>query len=200
MAQGERIRQTLLTQISDHDLVARAQRGDREAFGHIYDRYERAVYRYAYHMLGDPEEADDIKQDAFVKAHRTLPGFRGDCSLLTWLLKVTGNLCRDKMKSRSRRGEVELAPEMEATLYDHSPYGSDPAQQLQRKFLQGAVHRVLGGLPQAQRELIVLRDIEGLSYQEIADVLVCSVASVKLRLFRARRSFRERMESLLKAN
>lgn len=186
-------------QVTDKELVARCREGDPVAFGMVYERYERAVYRFAYHMLGDPDEADDIKQDTFVKAFRTIPGFRGDCSLLTWLLKVTGNLCRDKRKSQARRGETAILPELEATLYDTSERGSDPARQAERRFMRQSVHRVLGGLPEPQRELIVLRDLEGLSYQEIADVLGCSVASVKLRLFRARRSFKDRMESLLKS-
>jgi RNA polymerase sigma-70 factor, ECF subfamily len=189
----------LSVEATDQELVARCREGDPVAFGMIYQRHERAVYRFAYHMLGDPDEADDIKQDTFVKAFRTIPGFRGDCSLLTWLLKVTGNLCRDKRKSQARRGETAILPELEATLCDTSERGSDPARQAERRFMRSAVHRVLGGLPEAQRELIVLRDLEGLSYQEIADVLGCSVASVKLRLFRARRSFKDRMESLLKS-
>ena len=188
-----------LLESSDQELVARSQRGDQEAFGQIYARHERAVYRYVYHMIGDPDEAEDIKQDTFVKAHRTLPGFRGDCSLLTWLLKVAGNLCRDRIKSRVRRGEMALLPELEATLPDERPHGADPAQIVQRRYMDAAVHRVLGGLPEAQRGLIVLRDLQGLSYQQIADVLDCSVSSVKLRLFRARRGFKERLTSLLQA-
>ncbi len=125
-------------EVSDQELVARSQRGDQAAFGQIYTRYERAVYRYVYHMIGDPDEAEDIKQDCFVKAHRTLPGFRGDCSLLTWLLKVAGNLCRDRIKSRVRRGEMALLPELEATLPDDRPQGADPAQILQRKYMASA--------------------------------------------------------------
>jgi len=188
----------VLVQHSDQQLITRCQNGDMEAFGQIYERYERAVYRYAYHMLGDPDDADDVKQDAFVKAYRTLPGFRGDCSLLTWLLKVTGNLCRDRHKTRLRRGEVALLPEIQGNLPDPGSRGIDPAHLLERKDLHATLYRVLAGLPATQRELIVLRDIQGLSYLEIADVLGCSVASVKLRLFRARRGFKDRIESLLK--
>jgi RNA polymerase sigma-70 factor (ECF subfamily) len=188
----------VLVQRSDQELIARSREGDLEAFGMLYERYERPVYRFAYHMLGDPDDADDIKQDTFLKAYRTLPGFRGECSLLTWLLKVAGNLCRDRLKSRSRRGEVALIPEIEADLSDASELGMDPAILLERKDLHAVVYRVLGGLPEAQRALIVLRDIQGLSYQQIAETLGCSVASVKLRLFRARRGFKDRMESLLK--
>ncbi len=187
----------VLVQIPDQELIARCQRGDLDAFGQIYARYERAVYRYVYHMLGDPDDADDVKQDTFVKAYRTLPGFRGDCSLLTWLLKVAGNLCRDRHKTRTRRGEMALLPEIAAELPDPGDLGADPAVLLERKDLHQTLYRVLAGLPDGQRELIVLRDVQGLSYQQIADVLGCSVASVKLRLFRARRGFRDRMESLL---
>lgn len=156
------------------------------------------VYRYVYHMLGDADDADDIKQDTFLKAYRSLPNFRGECSLQTWLLKVAGNLCRDRIKSRTRRGEVSLVPEIEVDLRDTSELGSDPASLLEKKDLHAAVYRVLSGLPDSQRDLIVLRDVEGLSYQEISVVLGCSVASVKLRLFRARRGFKDRVESLLK--
>lgn len=189
----------MLVQVPDQDLISRCQRGDLDAFGQIYERYERVVYRYAYHMLGDPDDADDVKQDTFVKAYRTLPGFRGDCSLLTWLLKVAGNLCRDRHKTRTRRGETALLPEIVADLPDGSDLGADPAALLERKDLHQTLYRVLAGLPEGQKELIILRDVQGLSYQEIAEVLGCSVASVKLRLFRARRGFRDCMESLLKS-
>lgn len=189
----------MLAQISDDQLVARCRRGDLEAFGMVYARFSRQVYRFSYHMLGDPDEADDIKQDTFVKAYQAMPGFRGDCSLQTWLLKIAGNLCRDRIKTRTRRGEMELLPEIEDCLHDASSLGADPADTLERKDMRAAVHRVLAGLPEAQREIIALRDIEEMSYQEIAAVLGCSVPSVKLRLFRARRGFRDRMESLLKA-
>ncbi len=150
-------------------------------------------------MLGDADDADDIKQDTFLKAYQALPGFRGDCGLQTWLLKIAGNLCRDRLKSRARRGEVELVPEIADTLPGPAGSGNDPALALERKDMHETVYRVLGGLPEAQRALIILRDIEGLNYQQIAEVLGCSVSSVKLRLFRARRGFKERMESILKA-
>ncbi len=194
---GERNRCEAIVQVPDQELISRCQQGDLDAFGQIYARYERVVYRYAYHMLGDPDDADDVKQDTFLKAYRTLPGFRGECSLLTWLLKVAGNLCRDRHKTRTRRGEIALLPEMAAELPDMSDLGGDPARLLERKDLHQSLYRVLAALPEGQKELIVLRDVQGLSYQQIADVLNCSVASVKLRLFRARRGFRDRMESLL---
>jgi RNA polymerase sigma-70 factor (ECF subfamily) len=188
----------LNVQLSDQELIERCRQGDIDAFGQVYARYERTVYRFAYHMLGHPDDADDIKQDTFVKVYRSLPNFRGQCGLLTWLLKVAANLCRDRLKSQSRRGEVRLVTEMELDLRDHGEMGADPALLLERKDLHATVYRVLLALPESQRELIVLRDVEGLSYQQIADVLGCSTASIKLRLFRARKGFKDRMESILK--
>jgi RNA polymerase sigma-70 factor (ECF subfamily) len=188
----------VLVQLSDQELIARCREGDIEAFGQLFARYERLVYRFAYRMLGDADDADDIKQETFLKAYRALPSFRGECSLLTWLLKVAGNLCRDRLKSRARRSEVELMPEMETELRDQGDFGADPAELLERKDLVSTAHKVLNNLPDAHREMILMRDVEGLSYQQIADILDCSVASVKLRLFRARRGFKDRMESLLR--
>jgi RNA polymerase sigma-70 factor (ECF subfamily) len=169
-----------------------------EAFGLLYERYERLVYRYVFHMLGDPDDADDAKQETFLKAYRSLGSFRGECSVATWLLKIAGNLCRDRIKKRIRRGEVELLPDIDVGSRSPGLLGEDPAAIVERRDLNDMVARVLVGLPAHQRELIVLRDVQQLSYQQIADVLGCSVASVKLRLFRARRGFKDRVESLLK--
>lgn len=185
-------------QPSDRELIARVRAGDMEAFGQVYERYAQPVYRFAYHLLGNADEADDVKQDAFVRVYHALPGFRGECTLLTWLLKVTANLCRDRFKSQQRRGEMALLPEIATHLPDGTRGRTDPLAALEKDYLSSVVHRALRGLPVPQRELIVLRDLEELSYQQIADVLGCSVASVKLRLFRARRALKERVESLLK--
>ncbi len=181
----------------EQGLLTRCQMGDMEAFGELYERYARAVFRYAYHMIGDVEEANDIMQDTFVKAHRNLAGFRGDCSLQTWLMKVAGNLCLDRVKRTNRRGDVALNSEYFPDLPDLSSRGEDPADKMERQDLHSMLYRVLDALPPAQRELIVLRDIQELSYMQIAERLSCSVASVKLRLFRARRSFKDRMQALL---
>ena len=98
----------LNVQLSDQELIERCREGDIDAFGQVYARYERMVYQFVYHMLGDPDDADNVKQDTFLKVYRSLPSFRGQCGLLTWLLKVAANLCRDRLKSRARRGEVRL--------------------------------------------------------------------------------------------
>ena len=181
---------------TEQELISRSRSGDLEAFGRLFERYERSIHRYAFHMMGNSDEADDVKQDTFIKAYRALPGFRGDCTLQTWLLKVAGNLCRDRHKQRSRRSEVPLTPETDFDLPIASACDSDPVRMLERKDLHALVWRVLLGMPGHRRELIVLRDLEELSYQQIAELLNCSAASVKLSLFRARRDFRERVNSI----
>ncbi len=187
----------MVANLTDQELLLRCRSGDLDAFGEIYTRYSRVVYRYAVRMLSDPDDADDVMQDTFVKAFRTLPGFRGDCSLLTWLLKITGNLCRDRYKMRTRRGDTVWLDQI-GDLPDLSEHGADPADILERKDLKASVHRVLNAMPPAQKELIILRDFEGLSYQQIADIQETTLASVKLRLFRARKTLRDRMESLFR--
>ncbi|HLH81228.1 MAG TPA: RNA polymerase sigma factor [Chthonomonas sp.] len=184
--------------LSEQELAQKCREGNMEAFEELYARCSRAVYRYAYRMLNDADEADDVMQETFVRAFRMLPNFRGECNLLTWLIKIASNLCRDRYKTRMRRREVPFDDQL-ANRPDNSQRGRDPADLVVQQDLQERVRRVLAALPAAHREVIVLRDFEELSYQEIAQILDCSISSIKLRLFRARRAFRERLESLLKA-
>jgi len=185
--------------ISDVELVARCRAGDLDAFGQVYARYERQVFRYAFHLLGNRDDADDVKQETFLKAHRAMKGFRNDCSLLTWLMKIAGNLCRDRIKSQQRRREVLYDPGATQDWTTDPAHAADPVAVVERTQTTKLILSALGGLPAPQRELIVLREIEGYSYDTIASILGCSTASVKLRLFRARGRFKERVESLLKA-
>jgi RNA polymerase sigma-70 factor (ECF subfamily) len=186
-----------LTLLSERELIARCMNGDLEAFGRLFERYEPSIFRYAYHMTGNADEADDIKQDTFVKAYRALSGFRGECTLLSWLLKVAGNLSRDHLRKRARRKEVPIMPGGELEYAATNTVNYDPALTLEREDFAITLHCALQSLPKHHRELIVLRELEGLSYQQMAEVLGCSVASIKLRLYRARRHFREQVKSLL---
>lgn len=179
-------------------LLARCRMGDMDAFGIVYTQYERQVFRYAYHLLGNREDADDIKQETFLRAHRAISGFRSDCSLQTWLLKICGNLCRDKMKSRARRREVFMDPAMAQDVLRDSDRTSDPIADFERTEAVELALRALDSLPNPQREIILLYEVERLSYAQIAEILGISLASVKLRLFRARGRFRERAGALLR--
>lgn len=184
-------------QVTDDQLVQRCQSGDLDALGDVYARYERAVFRYAYHLLGHREDADDVMQETFFRAFRAMPTFRQDCSLHTWLLKICGNLCRDKMKAQIRRPEVAYDPQVTENIIADDRHSIDPAKIIEKRQTAELILRALRGLPEPQREIIVLYEIEQLRYQQIAQVLGCSEASVKLRLFRARRTFKERVASLM---
>ena len=179
-------------------LVARCRQGDLDAFGQVYAQHERAVFRYAYHLLGNRDDADDVKQETFLKAYRAFSSFRSECSLSTWLLKICGNLCRDRMKSRDRRPEVLYDPVAGPEHLADSTLAVDPVAAVERAQTRETLLAVLRGMPAEQRDILVLRELEDLSYEEIAEIMGCSRASVKVRLFRARSRFRERVESVMR--
>jgi len=185
-------------QVTEDQLVARCRSGDVDAFAQIYAQYERQVYRYAYHLLGHRDDADDIKQETFVKAFQAMPGFRSEASLQTWLLKICGNLCRDKIKSWDRR-KVSYDARLEDDSLPGDAFAEDPMHIVARSQMTETVFLALQGMPAAQRDIILLHEVEDLSYEQIANVLGCSRTSVKLRIFRARRCLKERVASLLKA-
>jgi len=183
---------------TEDQLVARCRAGDLDAFAQIYAQYERQVYRYAFHLLGHRDDADDVKQETFVKAFLAMPGFRSEASLQTWLLKICGNLCRDRMKSWDKR-KVQYDARLEQDTLPGDAFAEDPMHIVARSQMTETVFLALQGMPAAQREIILLHEVEDLSYEEIANVLGCSRTSVKLRIFRARRCLKERVASLMKA-
>jgi RNA polymerase sigma-70 factor, ECF subfamily len=180
----------------DEQLVARCHAGDLDAFGQIYARYEQQVFRYAYHLLGHKEDADDVKQETFVRAYQAIGKFRHDASVPTWLLKICGNLCRDRFKSWEQR-KVEYHAEYRHDLVCPHSHGNDPQTIVERAERMEIVLRALHSMPLSQREIIVLHDIEERDYKEIGAILGCTPISAKLRLFRARRSLQERVKSML---
>src|SRR5579871_2152635 len=186
----------VIMQVAEDQLVSRCRAGDLDAFAQVYERYERQVFRYAYHLLGHREDADDIKQETFLRAYQAIGNFRSESSLQTWLLKICGNLCRDRMKSWDRR-KVLYDSRLEQDCLRGDPEAVDPHVIVARSQMTETIFRALRGMPASQREIIVLHEIEDLSYEEIAGILGCSRTSVKLRLFRARRCLKERVASLL---
>jgi RNA polymerase sigma-70 factor, ECF subfamily len=175
-------------------LAARCRAGDLDAFEEVYRRWERPIYRYAWGVLADADEADDVKQETFLKAFRSFHAFDGRCAIHTWLFGICVNLCKDRIKRRSRRPEIEMDDETLANI-PGGP-GSDPAHAIMAGNEQALVMKALAVLPEKQRELLLLREVQGLSYQEIQAVFRCSLASVKLRLFRARQQWRRSYQAL----
>ena len=183
-------------QYPDEQLVARCVAGDMEAFSQIYARYERQVFRHAYRLLGNREDADDVKQETFVKAYQAIGKFRSDAGVQTWLLKICGNLCRDRIKSWEHR-KVEYHSEYGHDLACPHASSNDPLNIVQRTESTEIIMRALFELPIPQREIIVLHDIEERDYKEIGVILDCTPISAKLRLFRARRNLQNRVKSAL---
>ncbi len=182
---------------TETDLITRCQQGDLDAFGVLYARYEQQVFRYAYHILGHKEDADDIKQETFLKAWQAIRTFRREASLQTWLLRICANLCRDKLRSWERRN-IHAASDTLPLLNQHAGEESDPAYLTERSDTTALILRALNGIPPPLREAFILHDIEDYNYDSMAEILGCSRASAKLRVVRARHTLKERVHSLLK--
>lgn len=173
----------------DAGLARRAALGDREAFGEIVDRHGAALFRYALRMLdGDAAAAEDAVQEALARAWRALPGFRGDAALRTWLFTITGNVA---LADRRRRRPVPVDDRLLAVV--PAPAHRDPYRQVESAELRRALGAALGELPWRQRACWLLREGEGLSYEEIADVLGTTPTVVRGQLHRARGTLSVRM-------
>ncbi len=170
---------------TDEELVARSIAGDTDSFNQLIVRWERPIYALAYRQLGREEDARDIVQDAFLRAFRALPGFKGEAKFSSWLYRITLNLCRDFMR-RARRAPFLPVPEgMDVT--DLAPADSAPVETVEdvvtRKDLSRHVARAMGSLPEEQRSAILLKEYHGLTFQEIAELQGVPLSTVKTRLY-----------------
>lgn len=177
-----------MTREEERDLVRRAQRGDVAAFEDIVRAQEKIVYNLALRSLGNREDAEDAAQEAFMKAYAALPGFRGESRLSAWLYQITNNVCIDLL--RKRRDAVSLNRETndgEETELELPDTRFDPVMLAERRELREQVGRALGQLPENYRQVLLLRELGGQSYDEIAGALRLDIGTVKSRIFRARK-------------
>jgi RNA polymerase sigma-70 factor (ECF subfamily) len=171
----------------------RLRAGDAPAFEELVMTYQHRVFGVALRMLGNRAEAEDVAQEAFVRAHRALGAFRGDAKLSTWLYAITSRLCLNRLAS----GERRMARQGEDALLRLSDAGPRPDAVLERRELETALGRAIAELPEDRRIVVVLRDLEGLSYEEIAQVLELELGTVRSRLHRARAELKEKLERFL---
>jgi len=179
----------------DRLLVQRSKRGDMEAFEELVRRYENKVYSIAYRFMGNHADASDLAQEAFLRLYQALPRFRGDAGLTTWIYHITANVCRDELRRRQRAQVISL------DNLPVSPEGGDnpgnrrthPEEELERRELQEQVQLCLNRLSDDHRLVLIMREMQGLSYEEMAQILQCSMGTVKSRLNRARQAFRKKM-------
>jgi RNA polymerase sigma-70 factor (ECF subfamily) len=186
---------------ADADVVARAREGDHAAFRVLVERYQGRAYRLALRVLRDEEQAQDVVQDAFLKAYGSLARFEGRSGFYTWLYRIVMNLCLDrKRRDRSDR-EVEWSEDLSAAAVGHpeasvaDPGHSGPHAEAERSELRAVVARAIEALPEDARRTIQLREIDGLSYKEIAETLGIPKGTVMSRLHYARRRLQESLRA-----
>ncbi|RMF96373.1 MAG: RNA polymerase sigma factor RpoE [Gammaproteobacteria bacterium] len=184
----------------DQRLVERTQRGDKAAFDLLVLKYQHKIVKLVMRYVRDPAEAQDVAQEAFVKAYRALPKFRGDSAFYTWLYRVAINTAKNYLVSMNRRPlEYDLDTQEGESFALHTALHDEdsPDRLLQREELRETVEQAIAALPQELRTAITLREIEGLSYEEIAQAMECPVGTVRSRIFRAREAIQQRIRPLI---
>lgn len=182
---------------SDNALVRRAREGDYEAFEQLFERHRLLVYRFAYQMVPRRDDAEDIVQEAFVRAYQNLHRYRDEAKFTTWLLRIVTNLCTDQARMRNRRDALEQQEAGGGLIWMTQGDVEDPVEELESDRRRVALRKALNALPAHHRTMIILRDLEEREYPEIAQILGCTVGGAKLRVLRARRALKDRIAPLL---
>ena len=185
---------------TDKELVRRVQKGDQAAFDMLFSRYQVKIINLISRYVRDSEEVRDVAQEAFIKAYRALPRFRGDSAFYTWLSRIAINTAKNHLVSRSRRPPSIDVDVEDADYRDDADMlreGEDPEGALSRDELQATIEAALGDLPDDLRSALTLREFDGLSYEQIAHIMDCPVGTVRSRIFRAREFVDQRMRPVL---
>lgn len=186
---------------ADLVLVERVQAGDREAFGLLVSKYQRKLLRLVGRFVRDHAEAEDVTQEAFIKAYRALPGFRGESAFYTWLYRIGVNTAKNWLIAHNRRMPTvsDIGADDKTDLDEGGLLRDDttPEHVMMSKQIGETVNAAMDALPEELRTAIALREIEGLSYEEIAQVMDCPIGTVRSRIFRAREAIATRLRPLL---
>lgn len=183
---------------SEQMLIEKSKNGDVASFEQLIHQYQVYVYNIAYRTLGHEEDAKDAAQDALIKVFKNISQYSGDAQFSTWLYRIVVNTCKDYLRKRSSLKETTLeqtSSDGETSLYELP--ASDmlhPEKQLERKEIQEKIHIALDQLPEANKTVVILRDIHGLSYEDISQIEDCSVGTVKSRINRGRKYLRELLQ------
>lgn len=195
--------------MDEKDLVRQAKEGDTEAFRQLFERHNRRAYSLALGVVRNPDDALDVVQDAFIKAHRYLPKFEGTSSFYTWLYRIVMNLSIDHLRKAKRKQHVDFNDALshvdgEGAVGEDSLLpkilGADPGKSLIRKEMREHIRLALATLSDNHRTVLVMRELEGLSYEEMAVAMECSKGTIMSRLFHARKNMQEQLLSLMNAD
>jgi RNA polymerase sigma-70 factor (ECF subfamily) len=188
---------------TDQELVRRVQKGDRRAFDLLFSRYQHKIHGLVSRYVRTRDEVDDVVQEAFIKAYRALPRFRGDSAFYTWLYRISINTAKNYLVARGRR-----PPDVDVDVADAEHFeGSEPLRDsenpensLARDELENAINQAISRLPDDLRSAVTLREFDGLSYEQIAEIMDCPVGTVRSRIFRAREAIDERIRPLISSH
>jgi RNA polymerase sigma-70 factor (ECF subfamily) len=194
-----------MTQVNEREvdrlLVARVQQGDKRAFELLVSKYQRKINRLVSRLVRDAAEIEDVTQEAFIKAYRALPQFRGESAFYTWLYRIAINTAKNYLASQGRRAPTTTDNDAEeAETFDDADQLRDintPESLLMSKQVGETVSRAMDALPEELRTAIQLREIEGMSYEDIAVAMGCPIGTVRSRIFRARESIAAELRPLL---
>jgi RNA polymerase sigma-70 factor (ECF subfamily) len=181
----------------DEVLVEKSKKGDLDAFEELVRRYEGKVYNMAYRFMGNHADAGDLAQEGFIRLYQALPGFRGESSFSTWMYRIVSNACRDELRRRQRQRNVSLDELAKSAAGNIPVYSAEesPEDAAERHELQQYVQQCLTSLSEEHRLVLIMREMQGLSYEEIAAALGCSLGTVKSRLNRARHALKDKIKA-----
>ncbi len=183
----------------DQELVQRVQAGDKKAFDLLVMKYQQRIVHVITGFVHDPVEAMDVAQEAFIKAYRAIPNFRGDSAFYTWLYRIAINTAKNYLTAAARRPPQMDVDASEATNYFDAPELKEfetPENTLMRDELENTIHEAISDLPEDTATAIRLREFEGMSYEEIAQAMDCPIGTVRSRIFRAREAIDKQIQSM----
>ncbi|MDA1074993.1 MAG: RNA polymerase sigma factor RpoE [Proteobacteria bacterium] len=186
---------------TDRELVKRVQKGDQAAFDLLFTRYQQKILNLISRYVRDEREVEDVAQEAFIKAFRALPRFRGESAFYTWLYRIAINTAKNHLVARGRRPPSTDLDIQDDIFLDGSEMlhdSEDPESALARDQLESEIDQAIAALPEDLRSAVTLREFDGLSYEQIAQIMDCPVGTVRSRIFRAREAIDERIKPLLR--
>ena len=184
----------------DQQLVERVQKGDKRAFDLLVIKYQHKIFAVISRFIRDSAEVQDVAQDAFIKAYRALPNFRGDSAFYTWMYRIAINTAKNHLVARNRRPPASDLDVEEAEYFpdnDNIHEMNTPERNLLRDELHGVIDQAFKDLPDDLRMAVTLRELDGLSYEEIAEVMECPIGTVRSRIFRAREAIDKKIQPLI---